>query len=103
MISIFLIATARAALAERRAHYASVDARCMFVASRAFIDSFASAIAARIPRWALAAIGPATPKRAGMMEAVMDACFVRTTATWLAAIFVSSLFVTAATSVARII
>ncbi len=33
----------------------------------------------------------------------MDACFVRTTATWLAAIFVSSLFVTAATSVAAML
>jgi hypothetical protein len=33
----------------------------------------------------------------------MDTCFVRTTATWLAAIFVSSLFVTAATSVAGLI
>jgi len=33
----------------------------------------------------------------------MDACFVRTTATWLAAIFVSSLFVTAATSAVSIL
>lgn len=33
----------------------------------------------------------------------MDACVVRNTATWLAAIFVSSLFVTAATSVAGIL
>jgi hypothetical protein len=33
----------------------------------------------------------------------MTACFVRATATWLAAIFVSSLFVTAATSTASIL
>lgn len=33
----------------------------------------------------------------------MDSCIVRTTATWLAAIFVSGLFVTAATSVAGIL
>ena len=33
----------------------------------------------------------------------MDACFVRTTATWLAAIFVSSMFVTPATSVASML
>jgi hypothetical protein len=33
----------------------------------------------------------------------MDAIFVRTTATWLAAIFVSGLFVTAATSAVSIL
>jgi len=48
----------------------------------------------------LAAVAPQGHK---MMEGPMDACFVRTTATWLAAIFVSSLFVTAATSAVSIL
>jgi len=38
-----------------------------------------------------------------MMEDIMDACLVRSTATWLAAIFVSCMFVTAATSTVGII
>lgn len=33
----------------------------------------------------------------------MDACFTRVTATWLAAIFVSSLLLTATTSIAGVL
>jgi hypothetical protein len=75
----------------------------MFVASRAFIDGSPTAIACRIHRFAAFVTELLMPCGALPMEGLMDACLVRTTATWLAAIFVSSLFVTAATSVAGIL
>jgi hypothetical protein len=76
----------------------------ILVDSRVFIDARAMVIAARALPFRPVAIGPASPlggrKR---KEGLMDACFVRSTMTWLAAIFVSSLFVTAATSTVSIL
>jgi|GEM_PF-1852283 len=89
----------------------STETQCRSVASNAdFVGRFASIdpkdeIVASPDTSLNAAVRapPSAPAGHPKMEDIMDACFVRSTATWLAAIFVSCMFVTAATSTIGII